>query len=312
MYIFAHRIMWISTAFIAAVLYGFYDSFKKLSLHGNAVLPVLFLNTLISSALLVPWLVLSKAGMLGGSIFYVTGGGWQVHKYIILKSFIVLSSWASGYYALKHLPLTIVAPVNATRPVMVLLGGMLLFGERLNTYQWVGVFFAALSFYLLGLGGKKEGIDFKRNRWVFLLILSAVIGAASGLYDRYLLAPVDKGGAGLDRMTVLVWYNIYQSIIMLAILLFVWRPQRSKDTSFEWRAAIPMISVFLVMADFVYMYTLAQPDCMIGIVSMIKRASVVVSFLFAAIFLKEKNLRHKAHALLIMLVGMVFLYLGSR
>lgn len=304
--------MWISTAFIAAVLYGFYDSFKKLSLHGNAVLPVLFLNTLFSSLLLVPWLIFSRAGMLGGTVFHVAGGDWQVHKYILLKSVIVLSSWASGYYALKNLPLTIVGPVNATRPVMVLLGGMMLFGERLNAYQWVGVFFAALSFYLLGIGGKKEGIDFKRNRWIFLLILSAVIGAASGLYDRYLLAPVEKGGVGLDRMTVLVWYNIYQSIIMLFILLFVWRPQRSKDTPFEWRVAIPMISVFLVLADFVYMYTLEQPDCLVGVVSMIKRASVVVSFLFAAIFLKEKYLRHKAHALLIMLVGMIFLYLGSR
>lgn len=304
--------MWISTAFIAAVLYGFYDSFKKLSLRGNAVLPVLFLNTLICSALLIPWLVLSKAGSLEGTVFHVAGGDWQVHKYILLKSFIVLSSWASGYYALKNLPLSIVGPVNATRPVMVLLGGMLFFGERLNLYQWAGVFFAALSFYLLGRGGKKEGIDFTHDKWVFLLILSAVIGAASGLYDRFLLAPVEEGGVGLDRMTVLVWYNIYQCIIMLSVLLLVWRPQRSKDTPFEWRAAIPMISIFLVTADFVYMYTLAQPDSMVGIVSMVKRSSVVVSFLFAALFLKEKNLRSKAFDLLLVLIGMVFLYLGSR
>ena len=303
--------MWISTAFLAAVLYGFYDCFKKLSLRENAVLPVLFLNTLFSSLLLLPWLALSKAGALGGSLFYVAGGGWQVHKYILLKSIIVLSSWASGYYAIKNLPLSIVGPVNATRPVMVLLGGMLFFSERLNGYQWVGVFFAALSFFLLSRGGRKEGIDFKRNRWVYLLILSAVIGAASGLYDRYLLAPVAQGGAGLDRMTVLVWYNVYQCAIMLAILLFVWRPQRSSDTPFQWRAAIPMISLFLVIADFVYMYTLAQPEAMVSIVSMIKRSSVVVSFLFAALVLREKNLRSKALDLLLLFIGMVFLYLGS-
>ena len=156
--------MWVSTAFLAAIIYGFYDSFKKLSLRDNAVLPVLFLNTLISSALLVPWLVMSKAGALDGTVFHVTGGGWEAHKYILLKSVIVLSSWASGYYALKNLPLSIVGPVNATRPVMVLLGGMLLFGERLNLYQWIGVFFAALSFYLLGRGGRKEGIDFKHDK----------------------------------------------------------------------------------------------------------------------------------------------------
>ena len=29
--------------------------------------------------------------------------------------------------------------MNATRPVMVLVGAMLVFGERLNLYQWIGV-----------------------------------------------------------------------------------------------------------------------------------------------------------------------------
>jgi len=235
-----------------------------------------------------------------------------VQKYIILKSFIVLSSWASGYYAIKNLPLSIVGPVNATRPVLVLLGGMLLFGERLNAYQWIGVFFAALSFYLLGRGGKKEGIDFKRNKWVYLLVLAAVLGATAGLYDRYLMAPVENGGVGLDRMTVLVWFNIYQCAIMLVVLLAVWMPVRSKDTPFQWRGAIPMISLFLVIADFLYLYALAQSEAMVGIVSMIKRSSVVVSFLFAALFLREKNLRSKAFDLLLVLIGMVFLYLGSR
>ena len=217
--------MWISLAFIAAVLYGFYDSFKKLSLRENAVVPVLFINTLFCSLLLIPFLVLSKTGTFApGSAFYMAGGGWEVQKYIILKSFIVLSSWASGYYVIKNLPLSIVGPVNATRPVLVLLGGMLLFGERLNAYQWTGVFFAALSFYLLGRGGKKEGIDFKSNKWVYLLVLAAVLGATAGLYDRYLMAPVENGGVGLDRMTVLVWFNIYQCAIMLVVLLAVLIP----------------------------------------------------------------------------------------
>ena len=304
--------MWLGTAFIAAVIYGFYDSFKKVSLRENAVLPVLFLNTLTCSLLLLPFLLLSAAGGLEGSAFHVSGGGWEVHKYILIKSVIVLSSWASGYYAIKNLPLSIVGPVNATRPVMVLLGGMIIFGERLNPWQWTGVFFAALSFYLLSRGGRKEGLDFKSNKWIYLLILSAVIGAASGLYDRYLMAPAAQGGVGLDRMTVLVWYNIYQCIIMLVILLAVWMPGRKSGTPFEWRISIPLISLFLVAGDFLYMYALSQPDCMVGIVSMIKRSSVVVSFLFAALVLKEKNLRSKAFDLLLVLVGMVCIYLGSR
>ena len=82
--------------------------------------------------------------------------GWEVHNFILLKSFIVLSSWAFGYFGMKHLPLTIVGPINATRPVMTLVGAMLIFGERLNLYQWIGVFMAVISFFMLSRSGKRK------------------------------------------------------------------------------------------------------------------------------------------------------------
>jgi multidrug transporter EmrE-like cation transporter len=45
---------------------------------------------------------------------------------------------------------------------------------------------------------------------------------------------------------------------------------------------------------------------------MIRRGSVVVSFLFGALIFHEKNLKSKALDLALVLLGMVFLYLGSR
>src|SRR5574344_2555734 len=193
--------MWLLLAFLSAALLGFYDSFKKKSLGGNAVIPVLFLNTLFSSLIFLPFIVLSsQTTLLDGSIFHVSSGGWDVHKYILLKSCIVLSSWIFGYFGMKHLPLTIVGPINATRPVMVLVGAMLLFGERLNLYQWVGVLLAIASFFMLSRSGKKEGIDFKHNKWIYSIVGAAVLGAISGLYDKYLMAPLSEGGIGLDRM----------------------------------------------------------------------------------------------------------------
>lgn len=153
--------MWLLLAFCSAALLGFYDVFKKKSLSNNAVLPVLALNTLFSSIIFIPFILLSHFApqMLQDSIFYVPdSGGWEVHKFILLKSFIVLSSWAFGYFGMKHLPLTIVGPINATRPVMTLVGAMLIFGERLNLYQWIGVFMAVISFFMLSRSGKKEGI----------------------------------------------------------------------------------------------------------------------------------------------------------
>lgn len=280
--------MWLFLAFMSAALLGFYDSFKKKALQGNTVIPVLFLNTVFCSLIFLPLIILSATGTLpASSTFHVGSGGWEMHRYIILKSLIVLSSWLAGYIGMKHLPLTIVGPINATRPVMVLVGALLVFGERLNAWQWAGVAVAAISFFMLSRSGKREGINFSHNKWIGCIVLAAVLGAVSGLYDKYLMASPADGGVGLDRMAVQSWYNVYQAFLMLAMLLIIWFPRRRKDL-FHWSWAILGISVFLSAADFLYFYALSLPGAMISIVSMIRRSSVIVSFLFGAAFFHEK------------------------
>ncbi len=305
--------MWLLLAFMSAALLGVYDSLKKKALRDNAVIPILFLNTLFSSLIFLPFIVLSgTTTMLDGSMFHVAAGGWEVHKYVVLKAFIVLTSWVLGYFGMKHLPLTIVGPINATRPVMVLVGALLVFGERLNLWQWLGVLLAVASFFMLSRSGKKEGIDFKHDQWIYFVVGAAVMGAISGLYDKYLMAPVESGGVGLDRMLVQSWYNIYQCFMMLAVLIILWWPKHKQTTPFHWDWAIIGVSLFLSTADFVYFYSLSLPSAMISIVSMVRRGSVVVSFLCGAMFFHEKNLKAKAFDLALVLLGMVFLYIGSR
>ncbi|MBE6222990.1 MAG: EamA family transporter [Bacteroidales bacterium] len=289
--------MWWLLSFASAAMLGCYDSFKKISLKDNAVIPVLFLNTFIATCLLTPLLI--RTGF----------GSWEVQRWIVLKSVIVLSSWLAGYYAMKHLPLTLVGPVNATRPVLVLLGAVLLFGERLNLMQSIGVGLAILAYFLMRISGKKEGIVFHRNKWVFCLIFAVLMGALSGLYDKYLMSP--DSGLGLDRLQVLCWFMFYQTLMMLPLLLFVWLPGRS-SSPFQWRWSIPFISIFLVSADFLYFQALSQPGALIAVISMIRRGSAVVSFLIGAFILKEQNIKSKAFDLVLLLLSMVFLYLGSR
>ena len=297
---------------MSAALLGCYDSFKKHALRENAVIPVLFLNTLFSSLIFLPFIVLSGSStVLDGTVFHVASGGWELHRYILLKALIVLSSWILGYFGMKHLPLTIVGPINATRPVMVLVGALLVFGERLNLWQWVGVLLAIASFLLLSRSGKKEGIDFKHDHWIYMIVGAAALGAVSGLYDKYLMAPAGQGGVGLDRMMVQSWYNIYQCFMMLVMLLLLWWPKHNQTTPFHWDWAIIGVSVFLSTADFMYFYSLSLPEAMISIVSMVRRGSVIVSFLCGAMFFREKNLRAKAVDLALVLLGMIFLYIGS-
>ena len=334
--------MWLVLAFVSATLLGFYDTSKKASLKGNAVLPVLFLNTVFSTLIFSPFL-----------LDYIGGFGWftgtfldtapfergaqladaqslpksacsplaargfsnslmdnaltatvKAHLLVVLKAFIVLSSWICGYFGLKHLPLTIVGPINATRPVLVLVGAVVLFGERLNAYQWIGVLLTLLSIYLMSRAGKKEAIDFKKNKWIWCVGLAAILGAVSGLYDKYIMKE-------LCPMFVQSWFNLYQMIIMATICGLIWYPKRHETTPFQWRWTIPLISLFICLADFAYFTSLNNPDSMISVVSLVRRSSVIISFACAVIFFKERNLRAKIIDLAIILVGMAFIWIGT-
>lgn len=299
--------MWLILAFISAFFLGCYDICKKKSVNENAVIPVLFLNTLFCSLLLLPLVIISRVSpdALQGTIGYVPSVSIETHGYIFIKSVIVLTSWIFGYFAIKHLPLTITGPINATRPVMTLIGALLIFGEQLNVYQWIGVIITIVSFFLLSLSGKKEGIKFHKNKWIFFLLLAAVAGAASGLYDKFLMQQ-------FSSTAVQFWFNTYQCMLMLIVLLVLWYPKREKTTRFEWRWSIILVSIFLTIADFVYFYALTDPDAMISIVSMVRRSSVLVSFAGGALLFHEKNLKGKAIDLVLIIVAMFFLYLGSK
>ena len=338
--------MWLVLAFVSATFLGLYDTSKKASLRDNAVLPVLLLNTIFSTIIFSPFLVdyiggfgwfsgtfLDPVSGIGGAQYVesqylpdstcsplaartlgnslcVSGIGstcleLRAHLLVILKAFIVLSSWICGYFGLKHLPLTIVGPINATRPVMVLVGAMLIFGERLNIYQWAGVLLTLVSIFLMSRAGKKENIDFKTNRWIWCVGVATLMGVISGLYDKYIMK-------SLSPMFVQSWFNFYQMIIMTVICALLWYPKRHSTTAFTWRWTIPLISIFICIGDFAYFTSLSDPDSMISVVSLVRRSSVIVSFTCAVIFFKERNLKAKLLDLAILLVGMVFIWIGTR
>ena len=252
--------MWLTLAFTSAALLGFYDVAKKKSLTGNAVLPVLLLNTLFSSLVFLPALLSAECGLgwFEGTVLEASPGTLHAHGLVVLKSVIVLTSWIFGYFGMKHLPITIVGPINATRPVMVLVGAMLVFGERLNACQWAGVLLALVSLFMLSRSSRREGVDFAHNVWILCIALAAVMGAVSGLYDKYIMAR-------LDPVFVQSWYNLYQFFMMAVLTAVVWWPKRHASTPFHWSWAIPLISVFLSLADFAYLMALREPDAMISV-----------------------------------------------
>lgn len=298
--------MWVFLAVVSAMLLGVYDIFKKLSLRENAVLPVLFLSTLTSSLLFLPFLLISQRHPeFSGHFWYVGPQSLEAHLHFFLKSIIVGSSWVLAYFAVKNLPITIASPIRSSGPLWTLLGAILIFGERMNVLQWTGVLLTMAFYYLFSLSGKKEGISFRSNKWVLFMTLATIIGSISGLYDKYLVAHYDK-------IAIQCWASMYMVPIMASLLLLIWFPNRKKYVPFQWRYTIILIGATLTIADFAYFWALSYPGSLIAIISTVRRSSVIVSFSLGAIILKEKNIRYKALVLLGILAGIGLIILGGR
>lgn len=261
---------------------------------------VLMLNTMFGSLLLSPVII----GNIADSSWGFDGNA-HTHLLVVVKSLIVLSSWILGYFSIKHLPITINGPISATRPILVLIGATIVFGERLNWMQYTGIALGVCSLFFISRIGKKEGFSLKNSKWLWLCLASTIMGAVSALYDKYLIRH-------LNPLEVQAWYSLYQCIIMCSVILFIRHTFHEKHSTFHWRWTIPCIALFLTIADIAYFYALSMDDAMISVVSMIRRGSVLISFVYGVTALREKHVRMKLADLTLLLVGLIFLILGSR
>lgn len=303
--------MWVLLAVCSALCLGFYDVSKKRALQKSDVLSVLAGSVCISACILCVPLLLSRLmpEVMETTLFFVPRLTWQGHLYVFLKSCIVLSSWVFAYISVKYLPLSVVSPMQATRPMWTLLGAMLIFGERLNGWQWAGVICALGSIFLFSLTEKKHDktLPRKANRKYYIcLLLAILIGSASGLYDKYMMRHYDHNA-------VQVYYTVYQALMMLAAYVFIKGTPKRIEVSKSSKSIISIacISVFLVLSDYVYMLALSDPDSMIAIVSTIRRGGTVIPFLYGILILREPNAKQKIACLTGVLLGLLCLTLST-
>jgi len=298
--------MWVVFALVSAFILGIYDIFKKISLRNNMVISVLYISSAVGASIFIVLLILSRflPGFSSYPNLYIPAQTMQTHVLLFAKAALVGSSWVLSFYAIKHLPVTMVAAIRSSSPLWTLLGAIFFFKEHLNVYQWIGIIVTILFYYVFGLLGEKEGIKFKGNKWIFFAIAGTLLGSISALFDKYLVAH-------FNRMAVQAWFAIYMPVFLLPFLLAEKRFLSIKNTVFEWRFTIPLIGISLVLADFVYFLSLAQPGSMISMVSALRRTSVVFTFFMAGIFLKEKNISKKLLVLMGILAGVGLIIYGS-
>lgn len=279
--------MWVLLAVFSAILLGTYDVAKKQALRKNGTFAVLLVATALSTLFISPFLRIGPA---------------EDHIKLALKAVLVTASWVSGMEGLKRLPLTTVSTIKGSRPVFVVLFSIILFGERLNWMQWLGIAIVLGALYMLGFTSRRDASAQVRKTGFIWMGISVLTGVASALYDKYIMK-------GMEPMFVQSWTNLFITVI-LALCVLVKHLQARSD-KFRWDWTLVLVAVLITGADALYFFALKQPDALLSIISVVRRASVLVTFVLGAIIFHEGNIRAKGLNMLLMAAGVVLLLIGS-
>ena len=288
---------WTGWILASAVMLALYDLAKKASVRANAVLPVLLISTTFGFAVyFAGLLVCGQAGALGG----IAGPEISLG---LAKSVIVGTSWVFTFCALRTLPITIATPIRASSPALVLLIAVPLYGERPSVLQGVGMAVVLAGYFAFSWAGRHEGIDFFRNRAVWCAIVGAIFSALSAIWDKYVFQ--------VRALPVESVQFVFQAglVAFYALALIASRMMRIGGEAFGWRWTIPLVGILLAGADWLYFKGLAHPGAPVSAASLMRRFSVVLTFLLGARFFHETNLVRKGIALAAIVLGVALMCL---
>ncbi len=286
---------WMVPILASAAGLGFYDICKKHAVRNNPVMPVLFLTTLCGSTFFVLGTIL--AGKLGA----VLDCGWRLWSLTMLKSLLVAASWNCVYYAMRELPISIASPIRASAPLWTFLGSIFLFAEIPTLLQGIAMFLTFTGYYCFSVLGKMEGLSFRKHRGIHMIFLGTLLGSVSALYDKYLL-----GVLGLPRDAMQFHFSVDLVLILGIALLVKWKFGKN-HRPFQWRWSIPATGILLICSDFLYFYALSTPEAQISILSLVRRCGCIVTFLVGGIYFRDANVKRKAAALGLILLGVILL-----
>ena len=167
---------WFLPILLSAAVLGVYDIAKKHAVSGNSVMPVLFLSTASGCAAVLGFTLCTGSF---NAVFALSGIQLVL---IMLKSLLVSASWVCVYYAMRDLPISIASPVRASAPLWTFFGSLILYNEIPTLIQGAGmllIFGGYYAFAVIGFTLKHKGM--------ILIFAGTLLGAASALYDKFLL-----------------------------------------------------------------------------------------------------------------------------
>ena len=284
--------MWILYAFGSAFFAGATSILAKIGVKDIDSHVATAIRTIV--VLIFSWIMVFIVGSQG-TIGNISG---KTLTFLILSGFATGASWLCYFKALQLGDVNKVVPIDKSSIILTMVLAFIFLGENITINMVVGMIGIGIGTYLMIQ--KKESIEkvVKGKAWLVYALLSAIFASLTSILGKVGIENVESN-LGTAIRTIVV-------LIMAWIIVFVTKKQCDVKKIDKKSLLFLILSGIATGASWLCYYKALQ-DGLASIVVPIDKLSILVTILFAYVFLKEKLSKKSIVGLVLIVVGTLIL-----
>lgn len=284
--------MWLIYAFGSAFFAGITSILAKVGVKDVDSHVATAIRTII--VLIFSWIMVFVIGSQS-TIVNIDG---KTFLFLILSGLSTGGSWLCYFKALQLGDVNKVVPIDKSSTILTMVLAFIFLNEKITINMIIGMIGIAVGTYLMIQ--KKQGVEkiVKGKAWLIYALLSALFASLTSILGKFGVENIESN-LGTAIRTIVV-------LIMAWILVFATKKQR------DIRKIDKMSLIFIVLSGIAtgaswLCYYRALQEGLASVVVPIDKLSILVTILFAYIFLKEKLSKKSILGLILIVTGTLLL-----
>lgn len=284
--------MWVLFAFASAFFAGVTSILAKIGVKDVDSHVGTAIRTII--VLIFSWIMVFIIGSQS-TIVNIDG---KTFLFLILSGLSTGGSWLCYFKALQLGDVNKVVPIDKSSTILTMILAFIFLNEKITINMVIGMIGIAIGTYLMIQKKEKAEKIVKRKAWLIYALLSALFASLTSILGKVGIENVESNlGTAIRTIVVLV---------MAWIIVFATKKQRDIK-KIDKRSLIFLILSGVATGASWLCYYKALQDGLASIVVPIDKLSILVTVLFAYIFLKEKLSKKSLLGLILIVVGTLLL-----
>ena len=284
--------MWVLFAFASEFFAGVTSILAKIGVKDVDSHVATAIRTII--VLIFSWIMVFIIGSQS-TIVNIDG---KTFLFLILSGLSTGGSWLCYFKALQLGDVNKVVPIDKSSTILTMILAFIFLNEKITINMVIGMIGIAIGTYLMIQKKEKAEKIVKRKAWLIYALLSALFASLTSILGKVGIENVESNlGTAIRTIVVLV---------MAWIIVFATKKQRDIK-KIDKRSLIFLILSGVATGASWLCYYKALQDGLASIVVPIDKLSILVTVLFAYIFLKEKLSKKSLLGLILIVVGTLLL-----